>query len=137
MENNNFIERRKYERIALRSRVNFRITSSPEAPEGSVTEYQATGKNLGVAGILISSDKELTPGTLVEIAIFLPGRDEPVRNKGQVRWCCEAESSANASGAFDAGIKFLTIDKEYVMLLLKYVCGDLEDEIIKNRYEAK
>jgi len=117
-------EKRKYARINISSKINFSIieTDEDEAPS---KRFRATGKNIGVEGILCTSDKELKPGTLLDLEIFLPEKIDPVYLEGEVRWCKLSGGKTKKSKLYDLGIKFLSIDKTHVLSLIKYVCGSL------------
>jgi len=131
---NDFSERRKYVRLALRSRILYYIVKPGKETDEPPEKNPATGKNIGVAGVLLCLNEKLKVGTIVDLEIYLPGRDVPIRTRGEARWCTPCESTEEHPGKFDAGIKFLLIDKDYVILLLKYVCGDLED-MLREHFE--
>ncbi len=122
-----YMERRKFARIALRSKITFSIIDT-EGKKISEEKFHAIGKNIGAAGLHFTSDKELKPGTILDLEILLPKETDPVRIKGEVVWSAVFESD----GKIDTGVKFLTIDKNHVLLLVKYVCGNLGLDIIKN-----
>ena len=121
-------DRRKYARLDLQSKVEFTVTEGA-GKNSSGIKYCASGKNIGAEGILISSKKELTPGVILEMDMFLPGRTDPICIQGEVRWCKPATLAAGGNKAeFDAGVKFTTIDKNHVRLMVRYVCGKLSED---------
>ena len=120
-------EKRKYARLNLGSKINFSLVEISESEIPS-KRFRAVGKNIGVEGILFTADQELKTGTILNLEIFLPGRDDPVYIEGEVRWCREIKETKDDKNAFDIGIKFLTVDKEHVISLIKYVCGNLDGE---------
>jgi PilZ domain-containing protein len=120
-------EKRKYARLNLGSKINFSLVEISESEIPS-KRFRAIGKNIGVEGILFTADQELKTGTILNLEIFLPERDDPVYIEGEVRWCRKTREAKDDKDSFDIGIKFLTVDKEHVISLIKYVCGNLDDE---------
>jgi len=117
-------EKRKYARLELMSRVNFSVVEIGAEP-GPAKRFRAVGKNIGVEGLLLTADKELEKGMLLDLEIFLPNKTDPVYIEGEVRWCRPSAVQKTKKTAYDAGIKFLTINKSHVLMLIKYVCGSL------------
>jgi len=133
METTNNIERRKYARLVLRTRIDFTIVES-ETGKSSPDRFRGTGKNIGAEGILFSCDKDLKPGTVLDLEIFLPDKPDPVYIQGDVRWCAPASEKSQpgkSEDGFDVGVKFRTINKNNVILLVQYVCGNLQDELVR------
>ncbi|MCK4851705.1 MAG: PilZ domain-containing protein [Candidatus Omnitrophica bacterium] len=128
MEEKGFRERRQYARLSIRSRVLFRIMEAADK-EPLPEKFEAAGKNIGVAGILLNSDKELKPGTFLEMSILMPRETDSVDIKGEVRWCSPCPGTEQGGYGFDTGVQFLTIDKKHVLLLVKYVCGNLDEKL--------
>lgn len=129
-KNNGFKERRKYTRLDIRSKVKFKLLSSSAQADdemgAEIDVYNGTSKNLGVGGICFISEKELFPSETIDLEIFLPNRADPVYLEGEVIWCHPKPDSDNKE--FDTGVRFLSIDKDYVRLLIKYICGEWWDE---------
>ena len=120
-------EKRKYARLDIRSKINFSIKETPnkETPQ---KRFRGIGKNIGAEGLLFSCDKQLNKGTLLALEILLPKKTDPIYISGEVRWCKEKTSSDN--NTYDIGVKFSSINKNHVLMLIKYVCGNLSvDEI--------
>ncbi|MBT3014663.1 MAG: PilZ domain-containing protein [Candidatus Thiodiazotropha sp. (ex Clathrolucina costata)] len=62
---NDFIEKRDFYRMVVDGEVRYRIEGESQVSTGKV-------KNLSNSGLLMSSDREMTPGTKITIAI-IPG----------------------------------------------------------------
>ena len=120
-------EKRKYARLNLGSKINFSIVEIGKDAIPS-KRFRAIGKNIGVEGILFEADKPLETGTILNLEIFLPDRKDPVYIEGEVRWCKQTNQGKDKSITFDIGVKFLTVDKEHVISLIKFVCGSLGDD---------
>jgi len=122
MEHSNIIEKRKYARLELISKINFTIIETTN--EEQITKrFKGIGKNIGVEGLLFTSNKELKLETILSLEIFLPYVIDPIYIDGEVRWCKKTNDKN-----FDIGIKFTSIDKNHVLLLIKCVCGKLTEE---------
>jgi len=125
------IDKRKYARLALKTKINVSAIDS-ESKNPRSQRLNATGKNIGVHGLLFTTDKKLKSGTIVTLEIFLPEKNEPIYIEGEVRWCTLKKSlkkpaKKTAKPRYDIGINFLTIDESHIMLILKYVCGDMSE----------
>jgi len=70
MEKNPNIDRRKYARLDLNSEITFSILDTKNI-KGHPKRYHALGHNIGVAGLLFSFNKEIKPGTLLNLEIIL------------------------------------------------------------------
>ena len=127
MDNNSSIERRKYARLDIRSKVNFSIIDMPEG-ERPVDRFHAIGKNIGVEGILLTSSEQLETGMILDLEVFMPDTREPVYLEGEVRWCSPAGKDDSGEEKYDIGVKFLDVDKKHVLMLIKYLCGNLGPE---------
>jgi len=126
MDDKGFIEKRKYARLDIRSKVSFSIIETNKDGKELITDrFRAIGKNIGVEGILFICDKELTPGTTLDLEIFFPKRKDPVYIKGEVRRCGPVKDGEQEAGQFDVGLKFLTVEESHVLMLIEYVCGKL------------
>ena len=120
-------EKRKYARLEIRSKVNFSIVETSKDQKSS-KRFRGIGKNIGVEGILFASNQELKAGTLLDMEIFLPDKADPVYIAGEVRWCRTVKKTKVKTENYDIGVKFLNIDKNHVLMLIKYTCGSLASE---------
>ena len=122
-----FQEKRKYARLDIRSKINFSIQETPEK-ETPLERFRGIGKNIGAEGLLFSCDKKLATGTLLDLEIIFSKKPDPIYLTGKVRWCKEIGDSEKKT--FEVGVQFSSINKNHVLLLIKYVCGNLSvDEI--------
>ncbi|KJJ84233.1 Type IV pilus assembly PilZ domain protein [Candidatus Omnitrophus magneticus] len=116
-------EKRKYARLNIQSKINFSVieTSENAAPRD---RFRAIGNNIGVEGIMIISDKEIEPDTILNMEIFFKEKYDPVYIQGEVKRCLTITTGAH-KGKYDIGIRFLTVDKNHVLMLIKCLCGSL------------
>jgi len=122
-----FQEKRKYARLDIRSKINFSIQETPDK-ETPKERFRGIGKNIGAEGLLFSCDKKLGEGTLLDLEILFPEKTDTIFISGEVRWC--KENTSSDKNTYDIGVKFSSINKNHVLLLIKYVCGNLSvDEI--------
>jgi hypothetical protein len=123
-------ENRKYARLELTSNVSFKVIETPD-PDLLGERFRAIGKNIGVEGMLIESDKELSAGTVLDMEVILPKRKDPVFLQGEIRWCVKITPPSSDGppipASYSAGVKFFEVNKNHVLLLIKYVCGHLDE----------
>jgi len=123
-----FTERRKYARIAIKSKV---LACLEDAGINSCfEEFRAIGKNIGAEGILFVSEKQLRSGTILTLKIDFPGDQDTLKIKGEVRWCYPSTEVGKSPPFYDTGVKFLEINKEHIRRLIKYVCGDMTEDLL-------
>lgn len=124
MREQDYSEKRKYARLDIRSRVNISIMETPEG-ERPVDRFQAIGENIGVEGIKLNTSEQLDTGMVLDLEIYMPGQKEPISLEGEVRWCNPAGTGEDGEKTYDVGVKFLDVDKNHVLMLIKYLCGNL------------
>jgi len=117
-------DRRKYARLDLKSRVEARLLARDLLSAVSDI-FPAAGKNIGIEGICLASAKKLKQGDMLELQISLPGRKSAFNIKGEVRWCLFSGIDERGQDLYESGVKFLTIEKEHVRLMVGYLCGKL------------
>lgn len=106
-------ERRKFVRLDTRLDVDYVVL-----PSGTVK--RALTKDVGGGGICLFLDRVAHPGTQLQVAIRLPGREQPVHFTGEVVWCepYEVIGKEQRQRAIEAGVQFVEIsplDREAVM----------------------
>jgi len=98
-------------------------------PDG---EFCALGKNIGAEGILFISEKKLAPGTKLDMKIDFPDDRDSLTIDGEVRWCVRVEKLGERPEFYDTGVRFLTLDKNHLRMLIKYVCGNMAEDLLKD-----
>ena len=113
-------ERRKYIRLNVANEVNFRVKDKETA---GPLEAKASGisKDMSMEGICFSTDKQLEPGTKLDLEIMLPSESEPLILRGEVKWSRLLEARANLKAMFDTGVQLLVIQESDENRYLKYV----------------
>ena len=106
-------ERRQFVRLDTRLEIQYSVLPS-EAPQA------ATTKDVGGGGICIFADKDLRPGTRLQVAMKLPGREQPVNFTAEVVWSESYEmiGKTERKRSVEAGVRFIEIapqDQETVM----------------------
>lgn len=120
-------EKRKYARVALQSIIKAQVV---EGNDPSGEQFEGVGKNIGVEGMLLTSEKKLSPGKMLHIDIIFPGETDPVSIRGQIRWCASLSEGINNGGPYDMGVQFIDITRNHLRLLVKNVCGSLSEETL-------
>lgn len=96
------IERRKYPRKPLQVEV------------GVYTEsnfYQGFSENISEGGIFVATYDIRSKGEIIELEFKLPGEEEPIRVKGEVRWIREYNPT-NPEMSPGMGIQFIGLSEE-------------------------
>lgn len=110
-------ERRRYIRLDTRLRITYRILPSP-APTISET------LDIGGGGIRIFLNEPMNVGTLLELEIFLPEDNKPIRCRGKVVWIEEFsiyQGTKEERKELEAGVEFTNIAPEDRDHIIKYV----------------
>ena len=106
-------ERRRFVRLDTRVEVEY-------TPLPSTDRKTSVTKNISAGGICLITDKELTPGARLQVAMKLLDRDQPVHFTGEVVWseAYEMIGKTQRQRAVENGIRFVEIapqDQETVM----------------------
>jgi len=129
MNSIDFSEKRQYARVALKCRVVGRIEE--EGPFSK--EFTAIGKNLSAEGILFTSKKQFTTGNTLSLQMSFPDESAPIAIRGKVKWCVPLIEAGERSVFFDTGVWFLNLDRNHLRILIKYVCGNLIEDLNLNK----
>ena len=91
--------------MRLRAPVETTYTVLPDGrPQRTLT------KDLGVGGARLVMDKLLAPGTQLQLAIPLPGREQPVNAIAEVVWSGEVELTGRAGQRRSAEVGIRTVE---------------------------
>jgi len=112
-------ERRKFIRLKAHHLLRYRVVNSEEAPR-----LLSFARNVSAGGVLFYADKEISPGSLVELEISFPEHPKPIKAVARVIRTVPLETI----GGFEMGAEFINIDEAD----RKFV-----DEKIKLAYEQK
>jgi len=82
-------------------------------------------ENMGVGGIRVILGEKLHISTEVEVELFLPERENPLKCKGQIIWVKELNPTRIKPCLFDTGIKFVGMSSSEQELLKKIVNAHL------------
>ena len=106
-------ERRRFVRLDTRLEVTYTVLPTTKT-------QQAVTKGIGGGGICFFADSELKPGERLQVAMKLPGREQPVNGTAEVVWCepYEVIGKAGRQRSIEIGVRFLEIapqDQDAVM----------------------
>jgi len=113
-------ERRKYVRLNVANEVNFRVRDKKTA-EPLKAKTPGVSKDISMEGICFSTEKQLEPGTKLDLEIMLSSESEPLILKGEVKWSRPLEAQANLKAMFETGVQLLTIQESDENRYLRYV----------------
>ena len=124
-------ERRRYVRINVAAKINFRVTKkeSKERTAVSIKSTSAMSKNVSVEGVCFKSKKQLLPGNEIELQISFPSDPEPLLLKGEVRWSCSIQVEGEAETIFETGVKLYTFEKTDESRYLSYVSEKMMERL--------
>ena len=107
-------ERRRFVRIDTRSDVTYTTL-----PDGAAK--RTVSKDVAGGGLCLFSDRVLPPGTRLQVALTLPGREQPVNFTAEVVWSEQYEvigKGEEHQRSVEVGLQFVEIapqDREAVM----------------------
>ena len=106
-------ERRRFVRLDTRLDVSYTVL-----PGGSA--QRTTSKGIGGGGICFFAERALAPGTCLQMAMKLPGHEQPINFTAEVIWSepYEVIGKSERHQAVEVGIRFLEIapgDQEAIM----------------------
>jgi len=100
-------EKRKFVRL------NFLVDVVYQKRPSAQKERITLSRNISGGGICLIAYEELVKSQLLDLEIYLPDNDEPVKAVGKVAWVNEfVIGDASKGKRFDAGIEFVKIKKE-------------------------
>lgn len=83
-------EPRRHVRLAARAEVTYTVL-----PSG--TPQRAVSKDLSAGGLSLFTERPLPPGASVQVAVSLPGREQPVNAIAETVWSREHEVTDKAA----------------------------------------
>ncbi len=117
-------DRRKYIRLNVANEVNFRVSDKKTA-EPFKARASGVSKDMSMEGICFSAEKQLEPGTKLELEIMLSSKSKPLILRGEVRWSrlleAQADAKADAKAMFDTGVRLLIVQESDENRYLRYV----------------
>jgi len=104
-------ERRKYPRVSGRFVVSYRLLEGADNLDISQT------KNIGLGGIMFTTNRFFDPGTKLALDIRLPYYTDPIMVIGQVLESREIIKNL----IYDTRIQFIKVDEKYKNVLIQTV----------------
>lgn len=116
-------ERRKFVRLDTRLEISYTATALP-----ADQAKQAVTKDIGGGGICLFAERLLPPGTQLQVAMRLPGREQPVNFTAEVVWCEQYEviGREERQRAVELGVRFLEIAPQDRDAILQHVILNLK-----------
>ena len=109
-------ERRKFVRLDTRLEIGYTVL-----PGG--TAQAVVSKDVGGGGMCFFADQSLAPGTLLQMSMQLPGREQPVHFTAEVVWSepYEVIGKTQRQQAVEVGIKFLEVSPKDQDAIMQHV----------------
>jgi hypothetical protein len=105
-------ERRRYIRFDTS------LDASCKSGEEEVSEFAAVIKNISREGLCLNGEQKISEGTVLDMALSVPGDNIPVLAQGQVAWSMECNGQEDQ---FDSGVKLVKMTGLDKSRLLEYV----------------
>jgi len=116
-------ERRKYARLNIPLEVSCLLNG-----EGGL-QCKTVTKDISPNGARLSIDKELTPGSTLDLEVKIPVKEEPIPIKAKVVWSKKDATSAADKDAYDAGLEFVQIPDDSKNAFFQYLCNLMYDQL--------
>ena len=116
-------ERRRFIRIDTPLRVKIHA-------EGRIDEVVT--KNISPIGMRFEIGKEIKNSDKLDLSLYIPTSESPIRLKGKVAW--QRRTSLEDKAPYDVGLEIVEIEDKNKNLFLKYLCDLLYDSTFKSRY---
>jgi hypothetical protein len=121
-------ERRKYVRLDTE----VKIECTPV--EGKEQSVQAVTKNISVQGICFNSNKRFKSQSPMNLEVFIPGTNEPIKLEGEVVWCQEVKSAkAGSPLTYDTGVRLVNIEQSNEGKFFMYVLDKVVESYSKKQ----
>ena len=119
-------ERRQFVRLDTRLDVTYTLLPTTQA-------QQALTKGIGGGGICFFSDRELTPGDRLQMAMKLPDREQPVNCTAEVIWCepYEVIGKTGRQRSIEVGVQFLEIAPQDQDAVMRHIILSLKPRPVK------
>lgn len=115
-------ERRKYVRLNMPLEVSYTIEGKEDTPHKSIT------KNISPNGARFTVEEELSKGTVLNIEIRIPTKDEPIHIKAKIVWS-KKESEQEGKKSYDTGFEFIQIPEESKQEFFQYLCNLMYNQL--------
>ena len=114
-------ERRKFVRLDTRLEISYAVLPAEQAKH-------AVTKDISAGGICLFAEKPLPPGTRLQVAMALPGREAPINFTAEVVWAesYEVIGKEQRQRAVEIGVRFVEIAPKDQEAILQHVILSLK-----------
>ena len=128
MQQKKSVERRKYMRLAIGTKVIFRAVLEKKKEAAPKEKVSALSRNMSVEGICFRADRDVASGAEVELEIFLPSEPEPLLLEGEIKWSQPVLTKEDKK-MFDIGVQLSTFAKNDENRYMRYVCEKMTERL--------
>lgn len=115
-------EKRRYVRLNIPLEVSYTIEGKEATPRKSIT------KNISPNGARFTVEEELSVGTVLNIDIKIPTKNEPIPIKAKIVWS-KKESEQQGKEIYDAGFEFIQIPEQNKQEFFQYLCNLMYNQL--------
>ena len=123
MNEDDFLEKRRFVRFDIKTQVNFRVKDNARA-QLYLGKIWAITRNLCVEGVCFATDQKLEEKTLLGLEIFLPSQSKPLHLEGMVKWALPFKQKNNKQ-MYNIGVQLVSIDKSDENRFVGYISDKL------------
>ncbi len=111
-------ERRDSDRLHSRLYADYRI-------QGTGEKVQSVTRNISGSGLCCSTQDSLPLGSVVDVKIYFPVREEPVACRAEVMWNRRRENQVHSPNSFESGFRFMDLDPQEQVFVERHVTLDV------------
>lgn len=115
-------EKRRYVRLNIPLEVSYTIEGKEATPRKSIT------KNISPNGVRFTVEGELSAGTVLNVDIKIPTKNEPIPIKAKIIWS-KKESEQQGKEIYDAGFEFIQIPEQSKQEFFQYLCNLMYNQL--------
>lgn len=118
-------EHRRYVRIDVATKINLQVKGKAKEKKN----LSAVSQNISSEGVCFKTDKQLAPGTELELEVFLPSEPKPLLLRGEVRWSQPIVPQTRGKRMFNTGVRLFTFNGNDENRYLKYVSQKMMERL--------
>jgi hypothetical protein len=121
-------ERRRHPRYETKIDIQFYVTYDIQtkveyqvlAEEGEGKWHPAVGQNASAGGLSFVSEQELEKDSRLKLAVFIPGKNDPVNMLGEVAWSKKMVEKKDSRDQYMTGIRLLEVNGKTVANTIEF-----------------
>lgn len=108
-------EKRRFVRFNIALKVLYVIRKEPREEKTGIT------KDISAGGLELLTKEKMTPGSKMEIVIYIPEALNPVHLNGTIVW--SKETGGDEKSSYSTGVEFGKIEEDNKSTFLRFLCN--------------